>query len=106
MLEIKLEGEYDAWLRKIAQEVSISPEEVAYMSIEKFIDEYRTRKAVKRYVEGEISLGKAADIAGISKRKFMAMIEDFGIPFNLGAHDLVKGLRFLSELRMYSVGEK
>lgn len=106
MLEIKLKEEYDEWLRKIAKEVSISPEEVAYMSIEKFIDEYRTRKAVKRYVEGEISLGKAAEVAGISKRKFMAMIEDFGIPFNLGAHDLVKGLRVLSELRRYSVGEK
>jgi len=44
----------------------------------------------------------------MSKRKFMAMIEDFGIPFNIGAHDLVKGLGFLSELRgyRYNVGEK
>ena len=37
MLEIKLKEEYDKWLRKIAQEVSISPEGLAYMSIEKFI---------------------------------------------------------------------
>jgi len=38
----------------------------------------------------------------------MALIEDFGIPFNIGAHDLVKGLGFLSELRgyRYNVGEK
>jgi predicted HTH domain antitoxin len=106
MLEIKLKEEYDKWLRKIAREVSISPEELAYMSIEKFIKEYITRKAVKAYVEGEISLGKAAEVAGMSKRKFMAMIEDLGIPFNIGAHDLVKGLGFLSELRGYSVGEK
>jgi predicted HTH domain antitoxin len=106
MLEIKLKEEYDKWLRKIAREVSISPEEVAYMSIEKFINEYRTRKAVRAYVEGKISLGKAAEVAGMSKRKFMAMIEDLGIPFNIGAHDLVKGLGFLSELRGYSIGEK
>jgi predicted HTH domain antitoxin len=79
MLEIKLKEEYDEWLRKIAREVSISPEELAYMSIEKFIKEYRTRKAVRAYVEGEISLGKAAEVAGMTKRKFMVMIEDFGI---------------------------
>ena len=101
MLEIKLKEEYDEWLRKIAQEVSISPEELAYMSIEKFINEYRTKKAVKAYVEGEISLGKAAEVAGMSKRKFMAMIEDFGIPLNISAPDLVKGFGVLSELRIY-----
>ncbi len=71
------------------------------MSIEKFIKEYRARKAVRAYVEGEISLGKAAEVAGMSKRKFMALIEDFGIPFNLNVHDLVKGLGFLSALRGY-----
>ncbi|OEU53419.1 MAG: hypothetical protein BA871_17145 [Desulfuromonadales bacterium C00003096] len=54
MLEIKLKEEYDEWLRKISREVRISPEELAYMSIEKFIKEYRTRKAVKAYVEGTI----------------------------------------------------
>ena len=103
MLEIKLKEEYDEWLRKIAREVSISPEELAYMSIEKFIKEYRTRKAVKAYVEGKISLGKAAEVAGMSKRKFMAMIEDFGIPLNLNARDFVKSFNFLSELRGYRV---
>ncbi|MCD6255697.1 MAG: UPF0175 family protein [Deltaproteobacteria bacterium] len=102
MLEIKLKEEYDKWLKKIAQEVSISPEELAYISIKKFINEYRMRKAVRAYVEGEISLGKAAEVAGMSKRKFMAVIEDFGIPFNISAHDLVKGFGFLSALRGYS----
>jgi predicted HTH domain antitoxin len=100
-MEIKLKGEYDKWLRKIAKEVRVSPEELAYMSIEKFIKEYRTRKAIKAYVEGEISLGKAAEVAGMSKRKFMVMIEDFGIPLNLDARDFIKSFSFLSELRGY-----
>jgi len=103
MLEITLKEEYDEWLRKISREVRISPEELAYMSIEKFIKEYRTRKAVKAYVEGEISLGKAVEVAGMSKRKFMAMIEDFGIPLNLDARDFIKCFNFLSELRGYRV---
>ncbi|MCK4735846.1 MAG: UPF0175 family protein [Methanophagales archaeon] len=99
MLEIKLKEECDIWMKRIAHEVSISPEELAYRSIEKFIKEYRTRKAIRGYVEGKLSLGKAAEVAGMSKRKFMAMIEDFGIPFNISACDLVKGFGFLSELR-------
>ena len=99
MLEIKLKEESDIWMKRIAYEISISPEELAYMSIEKFINEYRTRKAIRGYVEGEISLGKAAEVAGMSKRKFMAMIEDFGIPFNISAYDLVKGFGVLAELR-------
>ncbi|NQE46627.1 hypothetical protein C5S31_11460 [ANME-1 cluster archaeon GoMg2] len=103
MLEIKLKEEYDAWLRKISKEVSISPEELAYMSIEKFIKEYRTRKAVKAYVEGKISLGKAAEVAGTTKRKFMAMIEDLGIPLNLDARDCITSFRLLSELRGFRV---
>lgn len=103
MLEIKLKEEYDEWLRKIAQEVSISPEELAYMSIEKFINEYRTRKAVKEYVEGKVSLGKAAEVAGMSKRKFMAILKDTGIPLNVGVEDFVKGFGFLSKLRGYEI---
>jgi len=102
MLEIKLKEEYDEWLRKIAQEIRSSPEELVYMSVEKFIKEYRMRKAVRAYVEGGISLGKAAEDAGMSKRKFMAMIEDFGVPFNISAYDLVKGFGFLSILGRYS----
>jgi len=81
MLEIKLREEYDKWLRKIAQEVSISPEELAYMSIENFIKEYRRRKA----------------------RKFMAILKDTGIPLNVGVEDFVKGFGFLSKLRGYEI---
>jgi predicted HTH domain antitoxin len=79
---------------------------LAYISIEKLINEYRMRNAVKAHVEGKISLGKAAEVAGTSKREFMAMIEDFGIPFNIGAHDLVKGFGILSGLKRYGIGEK
>jgi predicted HTH domain antitoxin len=70
------------------------------------INEYRTRKAIRGYVEGGISLGKAAEVAGMSKKKFMAMIENLGIPFNISAYDLVKGSGFLSELRGNSAGGK
>ena len=99
MLEVTLKGECDVWMKRIANEVNIPAEKLAYISIEKFINEYRTRKAIRGYVEGEISLGKAAEVAGMSKRKFMAMIEDFGIPFNISAYDLVKGFGVLAELR-------
>lgn len=76
---------------------------MAYISIEMFIKEYRRRKAIREYVEGDISLGKAAEIAGIPKRKFMAILKDTGILLNVGVEDFVKGFRFLSKLRGYEI---
>jgi predicted HTH domain antitoxin len=101
MLEIKLEEKTDMLLKEIAYEINISAEDLAYMSIEKLINEYRMRKAIREYVEEKVSLGMAAEIAGMSKRKFMAVIEDMGVPLNVNAHDFMKGLGFLYGLRGY-----
>ena len=49
MLEINLKEECDIWMKRIAYEISISPEELAYRSIEKFINEYRTMKAIRGF---------------------------------------------------------
>jgi len=103
MLKIDLKAEDDKWLKEIAKEIDISMKDLAYMSIMKIINEYRVRKAMREYTEGAVSLGKAAEIAGVSKRKFMVMIEDFGIPLNLDARDFVKCFGFLSEMREYRV---
>ena len=72
-------------------------------SIENFIKEYRRKKAIREYVESDITLGKAAEIAGVPKRKFMAILKDTGIPLNVGVEDFVKGLGFLSKLRRYEI---
>ena len=58
MLEIRLKEECDNWLRKVVQEISTLPEELAHISVVKFTNEYRLRKAVRGCAAGEMSLGK------------------------------------------------
>ena len=64
---------------------SYSEEELISLSVEKFMSEYRLRRAIREYVEGKVSLGKASEIAGVSKRKFMVILEDLGIPLNVSS---------------------
>ena len=42
-------------------------------------------------MEEKVSPDRAAEIAGMSKRKFMAVIEDMGAPLNVDARDFMKG---------------
>ena len=98
-MNLKLSKESREWLKKIAMEEKISEEELISLSVEKFISEYRLRRAIREYVEDKVSLGKASEIAGVSKRKFMVILEDLGIPLNVSSDDFIKGLKVLSKLR-------
>ena len=98
-MNLKLSKENMEWLKKIAMEEKISEEELVSLSVEKFIREYRLRKAIREYVECKISLGKASEIAGVSKRKFIAILEYLGNPLNIGSDDFIKGLKVLLKLR-------
>lgn len=43
-------------------------------------DEAKLLLAIKLYEVGKISLGKAAKLAGFSKRTFMEMLGKYGVP--------------------------
>lgn len=49
-------------------------------------------KSNKRICGGKISLDKASEIAGVSKRKFTIMLKDSGISLNVSSEDFIKGL--------------
>lgn len=45
--------------------------------------------ATKLYEKGKLSLGQAAELAGLSKRAFMEILGDYGVSvFNYPAEDL------------------
>lgn len=49
--------------------------------------------ATKLYEQGKLSLGQAADLAGLSKRAFMEVLGDYGVSvFNYSADELEKDL--------------
>ncbi len=63
------------------------------------IQEYKLRKAIRKYTEGSVSLGKASEIAGLPKRIFMYRLQEIGIPLNLSESDFVKGMDTLTKAR-------
>ena len=65
------------------------------------IDKKDIPKAVKLYLaielyrEGKISLGKASEIAGISKEEMMKVLSRKGIPINYDIDDLKEDIKRL-----------
>jgi predicted HTH domain antitoxin len=52
--------------------------------------EYKLRKAIRKYTDGSVSLGKASEIAGMPKRLFMYKLQEIGIPLNVSESDFMK----------------
>jgi predicted HTH domain antitoxin len=62
------------------------------------IDEHNIDKylAAKMFEDGRISLGKAAEVAGMTKREFMEILGSFGVSiFNYPADEIYNDLRTL-----------
>jgi predicted HTH domain antitoxin len=58
---------------------------------EGFTDELRLAAAVKWYEMRRISQGRAAEIAGLSRREFIDALGRFGIsPFQYGAEEILE----------------
>ncbi|WP_297072989.1 UPF0175 family protein [Thermococcus sp.] len=54
--------------------------------------------AVELYREGLISLGKAAEIAGLSKWEMMEVLASKGVPLNYNRRDLEEDIEILERL--------
>lgn len=55
--------------------------------------------AVEKYREGEASLGKAAELAGLSIGQMMAVLADFGVESRIEKEDYLQGLRNIAKIR-------
>jgi len=54
--------------------------------------------AIELYREGKISLGKAAEIAGVSKWEMMEILASKNIPIQYDVNDLEKDIKTLEEV--------
>jgi predicted HTH domain antitoxin len=59
----------------------------------------RVLLAVERYRDGEASLGKAAELAGLSVGQMMTVLADFGIESRIEKEDYLQGLSNLAKIR-------
>ncbi|WP_049969510.1 UPF0175 family protein [Haladaptatus cibarius] len=56
--------------------------------LERGVEEWRLDTAIRQYRDGELSLGKAAEVAGISYWRFLDVLESRGIEMNYDESDL------------------
>lgn len=78
----------------------ISKEERSDLSkaVRDLVTRGRILLAVERYKSGEASLGKAAEIAGLSVGQIMTILTEFGVESRIEKDDYLQGLRNLQNV--------
>jgi predicted HTH domain antitoxin len=56
----------------------------------------RVLLAVERYKKGDVSLGKAAQLAGLSVGQMMTLLAEFGVESRIEKDDYLQGLKNLT----------
>ena len=61
------------------------------------LKQYRIELAIKKYLDGEVSTWKAAEIAGVSLRKMNKILQEKGVEMHYSESTLKEDLGFLRE---------
>jgi predicted HTH domain antitoxin len=56
------------------------------------LTEKKKEMAVRRYQNGDFSLGKASEFAGITNWEFLQLLKQKNVPMNLSAEEVFKGV--------------
>ncbi len=79
--------------------IRIPSEMIMLLKPRRLEDELRLLVALELYREGRISLGKAAEIAGLSLREFLYELRSRNIPLNYDLEELEQDLKTIRELK-------
>lgn len=90
-VSLRMDEENYAFLRKWA---SAAKEDFS-KAVREVIYKGRVMLAIEKYKKGEASLGKAAEIAGLSVGQMITVLAEYGVESNLEKEDYVKGLENL-----------
>lgn len=93
-LSVRMDEEDYKFLKKLAKE---NKEDVS-KAIREVVDLGRLMLAIEKYKKEKISIGKAAETAGISISEMMDVLTDFGIKSNITKEDYLEGLENLREI--------
>ena len=67
-------------------------------SVRDMVTRGRILLAVERYKNGEASLGKAAELAGVPVGKMMTILTEYGVESRVEQEDYLQGLQGLSKV--------
>jgi predicted HTH domain antitoxin len=93
-VSVRIDDENYAFLQKLAKQekgdFSKAVREVVYKG--------RVMVAIERYKKGEVSLGKAAELAGLPIGQMITLLAEYGVQSNLEKEDYLKGLENLRKV--------
>jgi predicted HTH domain antitoxin len=94
MVSIRLEADDYKFLSNLAE----ADKEDLSTAVRDLLTRGRRFLALERYREGNASLSKAAEVAGVSISEMMDLLGEHGIPSDLRLEDYREGLRKLREV--------
>lgn len=93
-LSVRIDKEDYEFVKKLAKD---NKEEVS-KAIRQLVNRGRLMYAIDSYKKGKASLGKAAELAGVSIGEMMDTLAEFGVKSNINVEDYLEGLKYAKEL--------
>ncbi len=92
-MSVRMDRENYEFLHEIAKEEGTDLSK----AVRDTVTRGRILLAVERYKKGEASLGRAAELAGISLGQMMTILTEFGVESRLETEDYLQGLKNLQQ---------
>ena len=90
-MSVRMDEENYAFLRRLSKE----EKEDLSSAVREIVYKGRIMLAVERYRQGQASLGKAAELAGVPVGRMIQLMAEYGVESNLEHEDYLKGLQSL-----------
>jgi len=93
-LSIRMDEENYEFLNRLAKEAK----QDLSKAVREVVSRGRILLAIERYKKGEASLGRAAELAGLSVGEMITVLGEYGVKSNLEEEDYRKGLEHLRKV--------
>lgn len=93
-VSIRMDEENYAFLHRLAKE----EKEDFSKAVREVVYKGRVVLAIEKYKKGQASLGKAAELAGLSVGEMITLLAEYGVPSNLETEDYLQGLEHLRKV--------
>jgi predicted HTH domain antitoxin len=93
-MSIRMDKDNFDFLNKLSKEESGDVSK----AVRDLVNKGRLMLAVERYKKGQASLGRAAELAGLTLSEMMNTLAEYGVKSNLETEDYLKGLENLRKV--------
>lgn len=93
-VSIRMDEENFNFLSKLAKQ----EKEDLSKAVRQVVYKGRVMLAIEKYKKGEASLGRAAELAGLTVGRMMTLLAEYGVETNLEEEDYLKGLENLRKV--------